>query len=336
MRRYRVHDLLRIAVDDDPRASEPFLKWLAELPQEPNPGATPADITWLAESSLAPDSRDGQLETARDAAGRWHCSGDGHNMVAIVQHCLLERDASLAHACGLVVRGKGVLVAGHSGSGKTAMTLAALDRPDVQVLSDDFVVVGRRGAMLSFPTPIALYPAHAGLLPDQARALLRAAESRRKLLAALRRPLGGLGRALKRFLAGGGPGGRFAAGLNTRYVPVSPALLLSDADRVAESQLSLTCVLERTDAGFAVERREAPWGRKNILAMTYGDHDVADAVHRYESQGVVDAAWHFERAAAVMSAALATAPVIRVRIPEDWSLRRMQESVLGAVAQHSG
>ena len=109
MKRYCVHDLLCIAVDDGHRAREPFLKWLAELSPDPNPVRTPADITWYAESPVAPESGGGQPETVRDAAGRWYCSGSGHNMVAILQHALLERDASFAHACGLVVGGMGVL-----------------------------------------------------------------------------------------------------------------------------------------------------------------------------------------------------------------------------------
>jgi hypothetical protein len=73
----------------------------------------------------------------------------------LFQHHIARGGGLVVHACGVVVDGRAVLLCGRSGAGKT--TLARLFRrhcPRAQVLSDDRIVLRRRGtAWHAFGTP---------------------------------------------------------------------------------------------------------------------------------------------------------------------------------------
>jgi len=73
----------------------------------------------------------------------------------LFQHRLAQEGAVELHACGLVVRGRAVLFSGRSGAGKTTTArLWRSHRPGTPVLSDDRVVLRRRGSRFqAFGTP---------------------------------------------------------------------------------------------------------------------------------------------------------------------------------------
>jgi len=77
----------------------------------------------------------------------------------LIMHRLTQEKAVEVHGCGIVrAQGTGNLFVGHSGAGKSTTTRLWMEREDVQVLSDDRIIVrsetsADRGAMRMFGTP---------------------------------------------------------------------------------------------------------------------------------------------------------------------------------------
>lgn len=75
----------------------------------------------------------------------------------LLQHHLARRDGFVMHACGVELDGGALLFAGVSGAGKTTLArlwAGARARPRARVLSDDRLIVRRRGrGFVAFGTP---------------------------------------------------------------------------------------------------------------------------------------------------------------------------------------
>ena len=79
---------------------------------------------------------------------------------------LLKKKHSLVHGAAVAVSGRGVLLAGWGGTGKTAAIINLLkDIPKAAFLSDDFSIISADGSLLSFPKAFFTYPYHKNLYP---------------------------------------------------------------------------------------------------------------------------------------------------------------------------
>lgn len=88
----------------------------------------------------------------------------------LLQELLLAQGRTMAHAAGVSVAGRGVLFPALGGVGKTAVVAHLLERPDVRLLGDDYVVLGRDGDLWGIPVPFTLYPYHRTVFPEFFRA----------------------------------------------------------------------------------------------------------------------------------------------------------------------
>jgi hypothetical protein len=61
----------------------------------------------------------------------------------LIMHRLTQEKAIELHSCGIVRGGTGDLFVGHSGAGKSTTTRLWTEREDVEVLSDDRIIVRR-------------------------------------------------------------------------------------------------------------------------------------------------------------------------------------------------
>jgi HPr kinase/phosphorylase len=79
-----------------------------------------------------------------------------------------RRDSTILHAAAVALAGRGVLILGASGSGKSALALQLIAR-GAALVADDRVVLVRRGAALLAGAPASL----AGLIEARGFGLLR-------------------------------------------------------------------------------------------------------------------------------------------------------------------
>ncbi len=91
---------------------------------------------------------------------------NGLNIIDIlVQILLCEIGYSFIHAGGLSIDGKGILLSGMGGIGKTQIVSKLSQRNNVNILGDDLVIFNKNGECLAFPKPFMLKPQHAGIYP---------------------------------------------------------------------------------------------------------------------------------------------------------------------------
>lgn len=285
---YRIHDLLQGAVDGSGPDAEVFLAWLREFPTRE--GATdPADLTWSPEPSHdAHLSTNPVYDIPRQAGprpvgrltrdGRWECFGPSHNPLLVIQDLLLARDTSLVHACALEFQGKGVVVFGESGSGKTVVALSALRDGRVRLLSDDLAIVRPDGEILAFPTPVAVYPIHFPLLPPNVHTSLRRRKLDSRLLHVFSRlPLGRrIGRLVRdRLIAREGTESTWARSVNTQYLSI-PTRRLVPADRMTDyARAGLCLFLDPHGKPWRVEALQSDEALSLLSATTYKNQEMA-------------------------------------------------------------
>ena len=310
--RRSLHGLAVVEVDGRGPRAEQAMRWLRELP-EADPGE-PADIVWHTaqlDDGAMPD-------VARNKEGRWECWGGDHNLLLMLQDVLLGRDATLLHAAGLDLGGRGVLVIGPAGDGKTAAVLAALEEPGVRVLSDDLVVMQDNGRLLALPTPVAIRPGHRTMLPPLALDNAARAERGASVVqAALQLPgMRAAARTVRNRVASGeGPLGAWARRVKDGYMAVPFSDIVSTDRQAADSWLDWCVVLTRGRAWRMTDVTAGDAGRE-AMAATYGDEGMGTAADRYAGIGLLDLAEHRERAEQVVSAGLAHAQrITRVEVP---------------------
>jgi len=84
----------------------------------------------------------------------------------VIQVLLLGRRHSFVHGAAVAVDGKGVLLPGWGGTGKTSAIVSLLNQvPGASFLSDDYTIVSADGRLLSFPKAFFIYPYHHALFP---------------------------------------------------------------------------------------------------------------------------------------------------------------------------
>jgi hypothetical protein len=89
----------------------------------------------------------------------------------VIQWILLHKQCSLVHGAAVAVHGRGVLLPGWGGTGKTsAIVCLVRDVPGAAFLSDDYAIVSSNKQLLGFPKAFFIYPYHRNLLPHAFKA----------------------------------------------------------------------------------------------------------------------------------------------------------------------
>jgi hypothetical protein len=84
----------------------------------------------------------------------------------IIQTLLLRRRHCLLHCAAIAVEGRGILLPGWGGTGKTSAIICLLrETGGSAFMSDDYTVLSSDGRILSFPKAFFIYPYHRELFP---------------------------------------------------------------------------------------------------------------------------------------------------------------------------
>lgn len=119
----------------------PHPLWLARF----DPGVERVVVT------CSPDFRDDPLRYPLDQL--------------LLMYVLARHDGLVIHGAGIACRGQGYLFAGPSGAGKSTLSRLCLDRPDLEVVNDDRMVVRSLGGQKwLYGTP---WPGEAGIALDK-------------------------------------------------------------------------------------------------------------------------------------------------------------------------
>jgi len=84
----------------------------------------------------------------------------------VLQWLMLRRQHCLIHSAAIAVKGRGILLPGWGGTGKTSSIVCLLKEiPGASFLSDDFTILSAEGNLLAYPKAFFIYPYHRNLFP---------------------------------------------------------------------------------------------------------------------------------------------------------------------------
>ncbi len=87
----------------------------------------------------------------------------------LIMYILSQKQGALVHSAGIDIDGRGFIFAGKSGAGKSSLSQQFLARDDIELLSDDRIVIRRvEGAFTAFGTP---WPGDAGIAANKSTGL---------------------------------------------------------------------------------------------------------------------------------------------------------------------
>jgi len=189
-----------------------------------------------------------------------------------------------------------LVVMGHSGSGKSSVSVRALAR-GLRVLGDDQVVIGTDGGCWPYPRRLRLYPDIEETAP----------EAWRRLNPSTRRAL-----RLRRRVR------RVTRGFVAPSLPVSQAELAPPVERVRSPARRLVVVIRDANVNLTTERqRDARWGAERAAEVI--------AAQRSRFALAAGDSWRHALAAtvrqetAVLRAWLESISVTELRVPRAWS-----------------
>lgn len=310
---FNLHGLVGLRIEGTSPETEEVAYWLRELRGDLT-GVSPEQVVrWIPNTAGKPGTaRSIQASTAEPVqafvdggqAGPWACYGRTHNVYAVLQEFLSRVGAIMVHACSIDVGGRGTVIGARGGVGKSTLAFRVVPTLGGRLISDDIVIVSGTGEIMSFPTPMAIYPYHHQLLPVDVRVRLASRRRRSAGLRLVRRmPFGWqIGRQVRRrLLKGGGSLAVSAAQVRPMYLSVHRTDVFPPELLTETAILDTIIVLERLGSEWSRRDITAPEAANRILSIAYHELELAGPLELYSAAGALNLADHYGRAAAVVT-----------------------------------
>jgi signal transduction histidine kinase len=219
----------------------------------------------------------------------------GYYVEPLVAVALAQAGYVALPSAAILSRNGALVVVGHSGSGKSSVSVRALAR-GLRILGDDQVVIGTGGDCWPYPRRLRVYPDIQETAPEAWR---RFAPSTRRAL------------RLRRHVR------RLTHGFAAPSLPVAQAELAPAAERVRSTARRLVVVVRDVDSSVTIEReRDAEWAAERAAEVI--------AAQRSRFARAAGDSWRQSLAAtarqevAILRGWLASVPVTELRLPYAW------------------
>jgi hypothetical protein len=283
------------------------------------------------------------LEEARvqvmTEGGGYRVHGRGElltTVLPLVDRVAVRSGAAMIHAATVDYRGRGVLLAGTGGAGKTS-TVAKLIREDgVRCMGDDWAFLGYDGRLLAYEKPMLVRPHHRGLYPH----LFKAGAKRKPLIPAwLTLPMGRLATAVHPVIIRYPRAARFFRRWSPEHMMVTPRQAFPAAEFAAEAPLGAALFVERVEqAETTVERVDAAWMAARLLGNYHDElpRHARDLISALCATGLDALHLVFGEKEALLADALDGATCLRVRLPADLLADEASDAIAAQVREAAG
>jgi hypothetical protein len=343
--RFAIHDRAGVRVAADAPGAlqlrdmlEPFLTE-ADVPAdltvggriEPLPTAAEADGLRYGDHALELPARGLQVVADGEAL---RLNGIGELLVPtlpLLDLQLVRRGAAMVHAAAVSRDGRGVCIAGAGGAGKTSAAVSlALERGD-GFMADDWCFLAADGRLLGYAKPLFLRAQHRHVIPGA-----RAVKARRAPLApaALEGALGAVATAVHPLVSRHPRAARAARAVWPAYRIVPAREALPGVEIVDVAPLAATLFVERAAcAAPELEPRDAAWMADRLAGSFHSElpRGARDLLTAMGASGLVSLERAFADKAAVLRAALAGRPALRLRVPLELRAPETAAAIAAAV-----
>jgi hypothetical protein len=258
-----------------------------------------------------------RVQVVLDGVGfRVHGSGELLTTVLpLVDRVAVRRGIAMVHAAAVQRDGRGLLLAGTGGAGKTSTVARLVGSGEMRLMGDDWAFAAAGGRLLGFAKPLLLRPHHRDLYPH-----LFSVRSRRKPLIppALGAPMGRLATAVHPTLVRYPQAARVLRRWSPEHLSVTPQEAFPEAEVADEAQLAAALYIERAERDDIVaDSMDPEWMASRLLGNFHDElprHSRA-LLERMCATGLDELHELFGEKQRVLADALQDATCLRLRVP---------------------
>jgi hypothetical protein len=306
-----------------------FAPFLTEAPLERIDLTVDADLERLEGAVHADDEDrytdeglhlgDARVQVMTEGAGfRVHGRGELLTTVLpLVDRVAVRKGVAMIHAATVDFRGRGVLIAGTGGAGKTSTVAKLIGIEGVRFMGDDWAFLGYDGRLLGYAKPMLIRPHHRGLYPH----LFKAGAKRKVLIPSwLSAPMGRLATAVHPTIVRYPRVARFFRRWSPEHMMVTPQQAFPAAEFATEAPLAAALYIERADQReVTAEPVDAAWMSARLLGNYHGGlpRHSRDLINALSAAGLDPLHSVFSEKEALLSDALAGVASLLVRVPAE-------------------
>jgi hypothetical protein len=257
-------------------------------------------------------------------------------VLPLVDRVAVRNGAAMIHAATVDHRGRGVLLAGTGGAGKTSTVARLLHLEGVGVMGDDWAFLSYDGRLLGYAKPMLIRPHHRALYPH-----LFKAGARRKVLIppALSAPVGRLATAVHPTIIRYPRVARFFRRWSPEHMMVALEQAFPTATIATEAPLAVAMFVERVEQPrITMEELDAEWMAGRLLGNYHAElpRHARDLVTALGATGLDPIHRAFSEKEALLADALEGATSVLLRVPADLGADEASDAIAAHIGEALG
>lgn len=257
-------------------------------------------------------------------------------VLPLVDRVAVRKGVAMIHAATVDFRGRGVLMAGTGGAGKTSTVAKLIGIDGVRFMGDDWAFLGYDGRLLGYAKPMLIRPHHRELYPH----LFTPGAKRKVLIPSwLSGPMGKLATAIHPTIVRYPRVARFFRRWSPEHMMVTPQKAFPTADFATEAQLSAALYIERVEQPeITVEPVDAAWMAARLLGNYHDElpRHSRDLISALCATGLDSLHQVFSEKEALLSDALSGVTSLLVRVPANLLADDASDALVAQVREAVG